>query len=107
MTVLKNDNQWDKSNVVFENGSLIEYNKVNYKSKMKHIDYGLGILSAKVFETYSIDKPFDLAKVYQELSANQELFGHEVYNRFYEIGSISGIKETEVFLLSFQPKDFQ
>jgi NDP-sugar pyrophosphorylase family protein len=29
MTILKNENQWDKSNVQFDGGSILEYNK-NY-----------------------------------------------------------------------------
>ena len=40
MTVLRNQNQWDTSNVEFEDGRLIEYNKVAIKPKMNFIHIG-------------------------------------------------------------------
>ena len=67
MTVLKNSNQWDKSNVLFVDGKLIEYNKREPHPEMAFIDYGLGMVSASVFDTYPNDDLFDLADVYQNL----------------------------------------
>jgi MurNAc alpha-1-phosphate uridylyltransferase len=101
MTVLKNQNQWDKSNVSLdENGRLLTYNKHNPGPEMTYIDYGLGVMSASVLGTYPADRPFDLADVYQTLSAQGQLEGVEVYERFYEIGSHSGLKEAEVYFLN-------
>jgi NDP-sugar pyrophosphorylase family protein len=99
MTVLRNKNQWDKSNVQFEHGQLIEYNKKIITSKMYYIDYGLGILQAKTLKRYPEDQAFDLANVYNELSLNNQLAGFEVFERFYEIGSHQGIADTETYLL--------
>jgi N-acetyl-alpha-D-muramate 1-phosphate uridylyltransferase len=104
MTVLKNDNQWDKSNVIFKNNYLIEYNKETIKPNMTYIDYGLGILSAKVFEDYAGFESFDLSKVYNELSIKNQLYGYEIFERFYEIGSHQGILETEDYLTSREKK---
>jgi MurNAc alpha-1-phosphate uridylyltransferase len=98
MTVLRNNNQWDKSNVIYENHQLVEYNKNLLKPNMSYIDYGLGILNSDVFTTYSEDTPFDLSIVYNDLSIKNQLFGFEVKNRFYEIGSHQGIVETEQYL---------
>lgn len=94
MTVFKNDGQWDKSNVLFKDGRIIEYNKQAQKSEMAHIDYGLGVLSASVLENVPINEPFDLADIYHELSLLGLLAGHEVFERFYEIGSYKGLQET-------------
>jgi len=99
MTVLKNANQWDKSNVIFENGVLIEYNKQEIKPSMKYIDYGLGVLNKSVFDVFSDGQPFDLAKVYNDLGIKNQLAGLEVFERFYEIGSLIGIEETHNYLL--------
>lgn len=104
MTVLKNDNQWDKSNVVFQNKCLIEYNKEIIKPNMTYIDYGLGILSAQVFREYAGSETFDLSKVYNKLSLKGQLYGYEVFERFYEIGSHQGILETEDYLISREKK---
>jgi MurNAc alpha-1-phosphate uridylyltransferase len=100
MTVLENKNRWDKSNVLFENGRLIEYNKHTPRPEMNHIDYGLGLIDAGVFDRYHSSRPFDLAAVYHELSLNGELTGYEVYQRFYEIGSLAGLEETKALLIT-------
>lgn len=94
MTVLENNNRWDKSNVVFRDGELLEYNKTATRPEMHFIDYGLGVLSRSTLEKYPVAKAFDLAEVYQALSAQGQLAGYEVAQRFYEIGSHEGLKET-------------
>lgn len=99
MTVLHNGNRWDKSNVLFEGGQLLEYNKRSPRADMAYIDYGLGVLSAKVITGYPDDQPFDLADVYQNLSRQGRLSGLEVHERFYEIGSHNGLKEAEAYFL--------
>ena len=98
MTVLANQNQWDKSNVLFKNGKLVEYNKRVPSSAMHHIDYGLGVLKADCLVFPSQTERFDLADLYHKLSMKDDLHGFEVYNRFYEIGSYSGLAETEDYL---------
>lgn len=100
MTVLKNENRWDKSNVLFQEGKLIEYNKSFPRTEMEHIDYGLGILSAEELMEYPPGESLDLADVYHRLSLKGLLMGFEVNQRFYEIGSHSGLRETESYFLS-------
>lgn len=97
MTVLANQNQWDKSNVLFEKGRIVEYNKHTPSPQMHHIDYGLGVLNAESLVPYSQSKPFDLADLYHALSLKNDLHGYEVYTRFYEIGSHIGLAETEAY----------
>jgi hypothetical protein len=43
---------------------------------------------------------FDLADLYCELASRGELAALSVAERFYEIGSIAGIKATEDYLAS-------
>lgn len=107
MTVLKNKNQWDKSNVVFSGGKIIEYNKVTSNSNMQYIDYGLGILKASAFDIYSENNKFDLSEIYHYLSINNQLVGHEVFQRFYEIGSFRGISDAQEYFLNSRKKDIQ
>jgi N-acetyl-alpha-D-muramate 1-phosphate uridylyltransferase len=102
MTVLKNGDRWDKSNVLFVDGRLKEYNKRAPRPEMAYIDYGLGLVSASVFAPYPTDGPFDLADVYQDLSVKGQLAGLEVHQRFYEIGSHSGLKEAEEYFLTME-----
>ncbi len=102
MTVLKNDNRWDKSNVVYRDGKLIEYNKQQTRPEMGHIDYGLSIVRREVFDNTPDQEPFDLAGLYYQLSVTGQLAGHEVYQRFYEMGSFEGLKETEAYLAGLE-----
>ena len=94
MTVLRNCNLWDKSNVLFRDDCIAEYNKRTPKPEMAHIDYGLGVLSAAVLNDAPVNEPFDLADIYHKLSVQGALAGHEVFERFYEIGSHKGLEET-------------
>lgn len=99
MTVLRNGNRWDRSNVLFQDGVLVEYNKHAPRPEMEYIDYGMGILSARTMIGYPESQPFDLAEVYHCLSLKGQLMGYEVHERFYEIGSPRGIRETEEYFL--------
>jgi NDP-sugar pyrophosphorylase family protein len=98
MTVFRNENRWDPSNVWFEDGEIKSYDKQKRTPEMKHIDYGLGVLSAQALSAWPDDRAFDLANVYSELLGRQELAGYEVDQRFYEIGSPRGIEELDAML---------
>jgi NDP-sugar pyrophosphorylase family protein len=100
MTILENKNRWDRSNVEFKNGRIIEYNKKNIRPEMQFIDYGLGILRSSVFDAYSFGLKFDLSEIYNCLSINNQLIGHQVYRRFYEIGSFKGIQDAQRYFLN-------
>jgi NDP-sugar pyrophosphorylase family protein len=104
MTVIKNRDQWDKSNVLFVESQLIEYNKVEPRTEMAHIDYGLSVVTASLLEQYPIGQSFDLAEMYQDLSLRGQLTGLEVYERFYEIGSHTGLKETSEYFYTQEKK---
>ncbi|MCX6157532.1 MAG: sugar phosphate nucleotidyltransferase [Ignavibacteriota bacterium] len=98
MTVLKNENKWDKSNIVFRDGQIIKYDKVD-DAEFEYIDYGFSILRKNAFLPYSEKDKFDLKDVFKGLISKNEMLGYEVHNRFYEIGSFSGIEETKEYLL--------
>ena len=98
MTVFRNDDQWDRSNVLFEGGRLLRYDKANRTADMRHIDYGLGVLTARALSLVPAGRHCDLAAVYQQLLADDDLVGVEVSERFYEIGSPEGLEETRSFL---------
>jgi NDP-sugar pyrophosphorylase family protein len=100
MTVFKNDGQWDTSNVEFENGRLIEYNKRLLNTRMKYIDYGLSILNAAALDEPEWTGKFDLADLFYSLSKRSSLAGLEVFERFYEIGSHTGLAEAQQYFLN-------
>jgi NDP-sugar pyrophosphorylase family protein len=95
MTVFKNNNQFDRSNVIFENGRIICYDKKNHSAKFNYIDYGLSIFHKSVFQP---KKYHDLVEIHRYLLKNDNLAAFEVTNRFYEIGSFDGINKLEHLL---------
>lgn len=94
MTVCRNDDRWDRSNVLFEDGRIVAYDKQTRIPGMRHIDYGLGAFSRDAFAGYAEGEAFDLAALYQRLLAEGRLAGFDVPGRFYEIGSPAGLDET-------------
>jgi len=97
MTVCRNDNRWDRSNILFTSGRIVSYNKEPHDD-MRHIDYGLGVLRKAALNACETTGPFDLGSVYQRLLADDELAAFEVSGRFYEIGSHQGLAETRAYL---------
>ena len=102
MTVFRNEGRWDTSNVWFQDGAIKSYSKKERKTEMQHIDYGLGVLKSAALAPWPESKAFDLADVYGELIARNELAGLEVQQRFYEVGSPAGLAELDAMLRSQQ-----
>ena len=98
MTVYSNQGQWDTSNVEFTGGRIVAYDKKHRTERMRHIDYGLGVLNASALARVPAEKSWDLAALYQELLNAGELAAFEAPQRFYEIGSFSGIEELSSYL---------
>jgi NDP-sugar pyrophosphorylase family protein len=90
MTVYANHGQYDASNVDFAGGKVVRYEKGG--AGMHYIDWGLGAFRAEAFAGYPPGR-LDLQRIYQDLLANDRLFGYEVSERFYEIGSHAGLEE--------------
>ena len=97
MTVFRNEGKWDTSNVEFEDGEIVAYSKTNRTPGMRFIDYGLGVFRAEAFQDLRAGETCDLAKVYADLLQRKQLAAFEVRERFYEIGSPSGLRETAEF----------
>jgi NDP-sugar pyrophosphorylase family protein len=97
MTVCPATIHGETGNVAFRDGAILLYDK-NYPSpSMRHIDYGLEALDAEV-PARSTRPAFDLSDVWSSLAAWGWLAGYEIRHRFYEIGSPSGLRETEAVI---------
>jgi N-acetyl-alpha-D-muramate 1-phosphate uridylyltransferase len=98
MTVFRNDGKWDTSNVEFEEGKILAYSKTERTPRMRYIDYGLGVFRAEAFQSLPSAQACDLTEIYRDLLQRKQLAGLEVQERFYEIGSQVGLRETAEFL---------
>ena len=98
LTIFKNNNNFDKSNVHYNGGEIISYSKSKRTYKMKYIDYGLSILNKTIFSNYDFNKVFDLSECFVKLIHEKEITPYIVEERFYEIGTIDGFIETENYI---------
>lgn len=97
MTVLRNEGRWDTSNVVYSEHRVLVYDKQCLTSEMDWIDYGLGGLTSEALRAVD-ERERDLAALYRRLAQTGSLYGFLATERFYEIGTPTGLAETEAFL---------
>lgn len=97
MTVLKNNNQFDKSNVIIKEDELVLYDKHQPDPEMDYIDYGVCMYERALFESYEEDVSFDVAEIQNRLSLTGEMAAHIVTKRFYEIGSPASLEEFRAY----------
>jgi NDP-sugar pyrophosphorylase family protein len=104
MTVFRNEGRFDASNALLEGGMVVRYEKGlddPASAGMHHIDYGFSILDRDaVIAPLPEGEVIDLADVLGRLSASGRLAGHEVTERFYEVGSPEGLAELDAMLRS-------
>lgn len=102
MTVLRNQGRWDTSNAACSDSRVTYYSKGGAAPAdviLEWIDYGLGALRREVLETrVPAAEIVDLADVYHRLSLEGLLAAYPVERRFYEVGSVEGLRELESFL---------
>lgn len=87
MTVLHNRRRWGPSNTSVRNGRVVAYGKGDPPGTHEHIDYGLLLFRASVFERFAPGARFDLAEVVAHLAAARTLGAHVVRHRFWDIGT--------------------
>ncbi len=98
MAVLENHNKYGKSDIALKDGLITEYDKVNQTPKMAWINYGATILQKKSLDLIPSFSGIGEEQFYRELIERKELAVFLTFNRFYEIGTISGLRDFERFL---------
>lgn len=97
MTVYRNDDQLDRSNVWFADGRLRVYDKKptpEIAAEMRFVDYGLSAVKRNLIsDKIQSGAVCDLADVLTAASREGRLKGFEVSDRFYEIGSPQGLAD--------------
>lgn len=94
MTVYRNRNVLNTSNIIIKDSRILKYDKNAHNVAMEYIDYGLIVIRKGIFNRYPSHEPFDLSLVLSQSVDEGLVAPYEVKQRFYEIGSVQGIKET-------------
>ena len=98
MTTYGNSNSSYPNNVLIDQELIIQYSKKQTQRVFTHIDYGLSFFSKEVFDLTLENTNFDLGVIIEKLISEKSLANYEVNERFYEIGSPTGIIEFEEYL---------
>jgi NDP-sugar pyrophosphorylase family protein len=98
MTVFENSERYDASNVWFEGAEMRAYDKKAKVPAMRHIDYGLGVFRKAAFDGFPREAAVDLSDVQKALLDRGQLAGFEIRERFFEVGSHSGLRELDSLL---------
>ncbi len=93
MTVYRNFDKFDRSNVVVKEDMVTCYDKIERRPAMDYIDYGLSVMSKRILKFAPTEKKFPLELLYQKTVACQQMLAYKVGERFYEIGSAGGLTE--------------
>jgi MurNAc alpha-1-phosphate uridylyltransferase len=103
MTVFRNERQWEESNAVFDGTTVTRYEKhlTSPPRDMDFVDYGFLVMNSSVIREFvPAGENVDLADVLSRLSKSGQLAGFEVSQRFFEIGSPTGLVALEEYLAS-------
>ncbi len=98
MTVYKNYDQYDKSNIAVEGNLVKKYSKQEKIMDMDYIDYGANIFKKEVLKMVPENRFYTLEHLFPRLIEREELLAFEVKERFYEIGSPQGLTDFEQYI---------
>ena len=100
MVVYRNQDRWDRSNVLVVGGQVVLYSKTEPRSDMTYIDAGATVLRKELLAMVPSHGPAGLDALQQELARQGLLAAYESPERFHEIGSFAGLEELDRRLAS-------
>ncbi len=103
LTVYRNLNRYDNSNVAIADGLVTVYDKSNPGGRLIRIDAGLAVLRKRFLSRIPPDRPSPLEALYQDIIGEKKMLAYEVRRRFYEIGSPRGLIDFERLMRSKPP----
>ncbi|MBM4030036.1 MAG: nucleotidyl transferase [Planctomycetes bacterium] len=98
MVVLRNEDRWDRSNVIVQDNLVAVYDKQQKLPGMDYIDHGVSLFRRKAFAFIPPGVVADLAVIHRHLVDRRELLAYETTNRFYQIGTPEGLAEFEALV---------
>jgi NDP-sugar pyrophosphorylase family protein len=103
MVVYRNDNQFDTSDIAVDGDTVTAYQKSPPLPGASYINHGLMILRRDCIVALPPGERISLQQFFQPIVAQGQLMAWETSERFYEIGSPSGLAELESVLTSTAP----
>jgi len=101
MTVYKNCDKYDASNVVIKEGLIKEYDTKKTKD-MIYIDYGVSIFNKEALKIIPSNTFVSTKDFFSILIEKNNLLAFEVEKRFYQIGNPESLREFMMFIQSLK-----
>ena len=96
-TVYRNHDSYDLSNMVINGDMVVKYSKTEKTKDMVYIDYGASIFRKEVLQLIPENQTYSLEDLFIRLIGIEQLLAFEINDRFYEIGSLQGLRDFEQF----------
>jgi N-acetyl-alpha-D-muramate 1-phosphate uridylyltransferase len=93
MTVFRNQDRYDTSNTVIAGDLVSRYSKRQKTPEMACIEYGVNLFRKEILNWIPAGQPYGLEDLFPPLIKAKQLLAYPVSERFYEIGSLSGLDE--------------
>src|SRR5258706_11874110 len=100
MVVFRNEDKWDRSNMVVRDGKIVFYSKTERWPDTYYIDAGVSLYRRSVLDLLPAEGAARLETVTEALVAQKKLHAYETSQRFYEIGSFAGLEEFQALGVS-------
>lgn len=97
MTVYRNENGPDRSNIRYEKGRVVFYDNAHSTPGLVWIDYGLSVFKKAELNAVDISS-FGLGDIFARLAAENRLAGFEAKNPYHEIGSMAGYSRFKKYM---------
>lgn len=99
MSIWHNNDRLGTSNADFDGTRVTNYDKSGHTTGLEYIDYGMLILRRRAVDRLlPKNRESDLSEMIATLAEEGAMLGYEVFKRFYEIGTIEALRETETYL---------
>jgi N-acetyl-alpha-D-muramate 1-phosphate uridylyltransferase len=90
VSIFHNRNQGDKSNILYKDGKLLKYDKINPTPEMEYVDYGLSVVNKDYFMKHTSDGRSDFADFISKTIARGDAEAYVPNRIFEEVGSPEG-----------------
>lgn len=98
MAVLHNCHEYGPSDLLVADGMVKEYDKKRRGPELEWVNFGVSALRRQALQIAEAYQLCDEETFYGQLIAQRQLIAFEVTDRFYEIGSPSGLEQFRNFI---------
>ena len=103
MVVLKNKGKYGPSNCEVKSGLVTKYAKGSKTQSFEYIDFGLVCMKRSLLSSIPGGTKTDMSVIFSSLVGKKKLVAHEVFQRFYEVGSVQGIADFAEYVKAAGP----